>query len=398
MVSTLPKLVSSPTTMVGITDGTKAGKSSDNRMERIEKLRGKMPKTMSISQVENNIRVENCIGFAQIPLGVAGPLAIHGTHQKGKFLAPLATLEATLVASCSRGCKAFQKTGIHAAALAEGVSRAPIFMFKTVDKAVSFYLRVPSLEAEFRVDSEKTSRFARLIHLTPHIIGTSVHVKFDYHCGDAAGQNMVTIATHAACMKFLKSSIARDAGIIDFQFEGNISSDKKLSWGNVTEPRGVSVISWAVLDNDTCQSVLGVTCARLQKGFRRAQDGAIRNGMIGNNVNTANIIAAMFIACGQDAASILESGWSQLTTELDDTTQQLTISIFFPSLLVGSVGGGTAYGTQREALELINCFGPGRKWALAETIAAFALALDVSTASAIANDTFAAGHQRFARL
>lgn len=123
----------------------------------------------------------------------------------------------------------------------------------------------------------------------------------------------------------------------------------------------------------------------------------IRNGGLGNSVNTANIMAAMFIACGQDAASVLEGGWSHLIHELNPETHDLTMSLFFPSMLVGSFGGGTGYGTQKEALEMIGCYGEGKKFALAETIASFCLALDLSTISAIATDSFAQSHQRLAR-
>lgn len=127
------------------------------------------------------------------------------------------------------------------------------------------------------------------------------------------------------------------------------------------------------------------------------QDGMIRNGGVGNSINPANIMAAMFIACGQDTASVLEGGYAHIIHELNPENQDLTLSLFFPSLPVGSIGGGTSYGTQKEALEMIECYGAGRKFALAETIAAFCLALDLSTISAIATDTFAQSHQRFAR-
>lgn len=103
------------------------------------------------------------------------------------------------------------------------------------------------------------------------------------------------------------------------------------------------------------------------------------------------------ITAGQDPGSIAESSWSHLTTEFNDDSGDLTFSLYFPSLPVGTVGGGTGYPTQREALDLIGCRGPGRKWALAETVASFALALEISTLSAVSNDTFAQSHQRLAR-
>jgi NADP-dependent 3-hydroxy-3-methylglutaryl-CoA reductase len=345
-----------------------------------------------------DVRIENCVGFTQVPLGLAGPLQINGQFQQRTVYAPLATVEPTLVASCSRGCKAFQASGgVQAAVLSEGMSRAPVFAFRSVDKAVLFYHSIPKLEARFRASGESTSKYARLVKATPQIIGSTVHVKFQYTCGDAGGQNMVTIATQRACQDLLASPDADRLGIVDFQVEGQLASDKKLSWGNVQEPRGVEVLAWASISDEVCRVILGCSTTRLQQVISMFQEGGTRNGQMGQNINTANILAAMFIACGQDAASVLESGWSHLTAELNPTSHDLTLSLYFPSMLVGTVGGGTDYPTQKEALELIGCYGAGRKWALAETVAAFALALDVSTVSAIADNTFAASHERLAR-
>lgn len=138
------------------------------------------------------IRIENFIGFTSVPVGLAGPLQILGHHQKSKVTAPFATVEATLIASVNRGCKAFQQCGgVKAYAMSEGMGRAPVFRFATVDDAVIFCESLPTLEGQLREDAEKTSRFARLVRLTPHIIGTKVHLHFEYTCGDAAGQNMV---------------------------------------------------------------------------------------------------------------------------------------------------------------------------------------------------------------
>jgi NADP-dependent 3-hydroxy-3-methylglutaryl-CoA reductase len=344
-----------------------------------------------------NIRVENLVGFAQVPLGLAGPLTIHGETQRNKVYAPLATVEPTLVASCSRGCKAFEASGgIHAIVLSEGMCRAPVFRFASPLDAVSFYRLLPKLEDELRLMAESTSRFAKLQRVVPHLFGRDVHVRFVYTCGDASGQNMSTIATHKACQTLLDTRGA-ELKIKDFQLEGQLASDKKLSYIHLYEPRGVQVFVWGVLSDDICRSVLGSSAARIHDAIMIAQQGAIRAGMIGSNINVVNVFTAMFIACGQDAASVLESGWAQLNSEFDVDKKELTLSLFIPSLLIGSVGGGTMYATQREALEMIKCAGQGRKWALAETMAAFALALDISTVSAMADDTFAKSHERLAR-
>ena len=345
------------------------------------------------------VRIENMIGFIKVPLGLAGPLTIHGAHQKGTMFAPFATTESALVASASRGCKAFQLSGgIHVEALSEGMSRAPRFRFSSIAQAIAFHKQVPSLESQFRCIAESTSRYAKLTNITSTIIGTSVHVKFTFNTGSAAGQNMVTFATHAACQHFLQSPAGAQAGVVGFSIEGQMASDKKASWGNVFTPRGVEVIAWGTLSEKVCRTVLGVSTLQLYQTITMGQDASIRNGQFGSNCNTANVVAAMFIACGQDAASVLEAGWAQATAEYNHQTQELLISMYIPSLLVGTVGGGTGYSTQQEALKMLGCEGQDKKWAFAETVAAFCLALDVSTASAISNDTFATAHKVLARV
>ncbi|KAK2023010.1 hydroxymethylglutaryl-CoA reductase [Colletotrichum zoysiae] len=356
----------------------------------------------------NGIKVENLVGFAKVPLGIAGPLRVEGQHQRGTVFAPLATTEATLVASCARGCKALQACGgVRAAVLGHGMSRAPVFRFADVGDAVAFHAAVlagednagagSSLVDAWRRSAESTSRFARLVKVTPHVIGKTVHVKFTYTSGDAAGQNMTTIATHKALSDFMNSPAAAEYRVVGFQLEGQMASDKKMSWGNVLEPRGVQTLVWATLTNEACTKVLGITTAELDKTMTIGREGAIRNGLQGNNINTANIMAAMFLACGQDVASVVESGWSHLTHEYNAETGELSLSLFFPSLLVGTMGGGTSLETQKYCLDLIHCSGADKKYALAETIAAFALALDLSTVSAIGNNSFSQSHERLAR-
>lgn len=288
--------------------------------------------------------------------------------------------------------------GCNAIAFTESMARAPIFKFDNIRHAVRFYQAIPSLFTFFATSSESTSKRAKLLSLSPHVIGSTVHVRFDYSTGESTGQNMTTIATHAACEAFMDSPEREKYSVLGFLTEGQFASDKKLAWGNVYQPRGVQAMAWVTLPNRVCKSVLGNDASNLFGTYLHGVQAGIRNGIQGYNINTANILAAMFIATGQDAASILEGGWAQLTFEYNDESGDLTASVFFPSLPVGTVGGGTGYETQHEALELIGCAGEGgSKWKLAETIASFALALECSTISAIANDTFSQSHQRFAR-
>ncbi|CAI6091405.1 unnamed protein product [Clonostachys chloroleuca] len=343
------------------------------------------------------IKIENCIGFTKVPLGVAGPLRVKGPNADGSFYAPLATQEATLVASCSRGCKAFSASGgVQFDVLSQGMSRAPVFIFANPASAVKFAREWPSLEEQFGKWAASTSRYAKLQKTKAHIIGSQVHLFCSFHCAAASGQNMVSKATKHACDQ-LRSLYGDNYSIKDWVVEGNLSSDKKPSWGNVKDARGVEVVAWGSVSDHDCQNILGCTTKRLNDQVVTLIKGGIRNGMFGSNVNTTNVLAGMFIATGQDAASVGESAWSDLTPEYDEETKVLTLSLYFPSILIATVGGGTGNPTQREALRMVQCDQPEDKEKLAGLMASFALALDISTAAAIANDTFTASHMRLAR-
>jgi hydroxymethylglutaryl-CoA reductase len=67
---------------------------------------------------------------------------------------------------------------------------------------------------------------------------------------------------------------------------------------------------------------------------------------MGQNINTTNAMAAMFISYRQDIASVFELGWSYITANLNKETKVLTLSVYIPSLLVGTVGGGIHYLSQ----------------------------------------------------
>ncbi|KAJ6128163.1 hydroxymethylglutaryl-coenzyme A reductase family protein [Penicillium samsonianum] len=346
-----------------------------------------------------NAKIENCIGSVKVPVGIAGPLAVKGSDgTDGIYHAPLATVEPTLVASCARGCKVFNSSGgVQFKLLRDNMTRAPVFWFSCPEDAAAFYDVVPGLLSEFREIAESTSNYARLVRIDPQIIGSTVHILFEYYTGNAAGQNMVTFATQKVCDLFAESNTALVMKVKNITVEGQRVAEKSLSWGNILHSRGVGVMAWGTVTQHACQSILGCSTWDAYQVIQNTKEGGTRNGQIGYSANQANVVAAMFIACGQDAASVSESSWSHLTAEFDRETEEITLSTYLPSLPVGTVVGGSALETQREALELLGCTGPGSKGRLAGLIASFALALDVSTVAAITNKTFAASHRKFAR-
>ena len=66
--------------------------------------------------------------MAQIPVGLAGPVLINGSNAQGDFFVTLATTEGALVASYTRGMKAYRLSGgITAVCLSEGNTTQPFF-------------------------------------------------------------------------------------------------------------------------------------------------------------------------------------------------------------------------------------------------------------------------------
>jgi hydroxymethylglutaryl-CoA reductase (NADPH) len=83
--------------------------------------------------------VEQFVGVAQVPIGVAGPLLVDGEHAKGEFYVPLATAEGTLVASYNRGMKLlYAAGGVKTTVVDDRMQRAPVFLFHSAREARAF--------------------------------------------------------------------------------------------------------------------------------------------------------------------------------------------------------------------------------------------------------------------
>ena len=119
-------------------------------------------------------------------------------------------------------------------------------------------------------------------------------------------------------------------------------------------------------------------------------------GMAGMNGHMANGLAAIFIACGQDVANVVDS---QVSVSACETTKNgdLYVSVKIPNLVVGTVGGGTSLGTQKECLSILGCYGNGKAKKFAEVVAASLLAGEIAVAAAIVNGTFVNAHKRYGR-
>lgn len=347
------------------------------------------------STIQNNI--ESFIGTVEIPIGIVGPLLFLEDKKPEFTYAVAGTLEGALVASMNRGAKAISMSnGFTAKVIHQKMIRAPLFILKSTIEATLFEAWVKKKFLAVKEVAEKYSNHATLFFMSTHIISNNVHVRFVYNTGDASGQNMTTTCTWHAMLwiveQFLKDT---DIEITHFIIEGNGSSDKKVSQFMINHGRGISVIAECFLDESVIKKVLRTSSEDIYRCFAPSVKFAQEEGMLGFNINVANAIAAIFVATGQDLASIHESSIGILNIQKKETG--LALQLHLPSLVIGTVGGGTGLEKQNEGLRIMDCEGTGKVNRFAKLIAGFALSLEISTYSAIVSGEFAKAHEKLGR-
>ncbi|WP_343667587.1 phosphotransferase [Chitinophaga sp.] len=342
-------------------------------------------------------KIESYIGSVEIPIGLVGPL-LHIADGKEEYAyTGAATLEGALVASMNRGAKAASMSGgIKTTFVHQKMSRCPMLLFASPVKARAFFDWLPAKFQVIKTEAEKYSNHATLLSIEPIIVDSVVHTRFYYRTGDASGQNMTTTCTWHALL-FIVGLFETETGITitNYFIEGNGSSDKKISSHSVTNGRGVHVIAECHLCEAVIVNVLRTTSDDILSCFAPSVVLARMDKMFGYNINVANTIAAIFAATGQDLGCLHESSVGMLN--LEKTKDGLYISLCLPTLVIGTIGGGTSVPKQKEMLELMHCYGKGKLERFAQLIAAFALSLEISTCAAIVSGAFAKAHEKLGR-
>jgi hydroxymethylglutaryl-CoA reductase (NADPH) len=351
--------------------------------------------TFDAADVEANI--ENAIGAAQVPMGVAGPVPVDGGAADGEYYLPMATTEGALVASVNRGLATVRDAGGATARVTDsGMTRAPVFRVEGIADAETVVEWVADHEDDLRAAAESTTSHGELIGVDPYVVGDSVYLRFAYDTKDAMGMNMATIATEAAAAVVEAETPASLVAL-----SGNLCTDKKPAAINAVEGRGRTVTADVLIPEAVVAERLDTTAAAIvEANTRKNLVGSAKAGSLGFNAQAANVVAAVFLATGQDAAQVVE-GANAITT-VDDRDGDLYASVSLASLEVGTVGGGTKLATQSEALDLIGVRGGGdppgaNADALAEIIAAGALGGELSLLTALAADHLASAHESLGR-
>lgn len=342
---------------------------------------------------------ENVIGYMPLPVGVAGPLVIDGQS----YFIPMATTEGVLVASASRGCKAINSGGGAVTVLtADGMTRGPCVSFETLERAGAAKLWLDSEKGQsvMKKAFNSTSRFARLETMKTAIAGTNLYIRFKTTTGDAMGMNMISKGVEHALSVMMNEGF-EDMDIISVS--GNYCTDKKPAAINWIDGRGKSVVAEAIIPGDVVKNVLKTDVdSMVELNINKNLIGSAMAGAMGGfNAHAANIVAAIFLATGQDPAQVVES--ANCITIMKNLRGSLQISVSMPSLEVGTLGGGTILEPQSAMLDMLGVRGPhptnpgenARR--LARIVAAAVLAGELSLCSALAAGHLVRAHMQHNR-
>ncbi|KAL4813297.1 hydroxymethylglutaryl-coenzyme A reductase-domain-containing protein [Aspergillus spinulosporus] len=342
---------------------------------------------------------ENVVGYVPVPVGFAGPLVIDGQN----YFLPMATTEGVLVAGVMRGSKAINAGGgVKTVLTADGMTRGPCITFESLGRTAEAkqWLDSPDGQSVMRKAFDSTTRYGRLLTMKTAMAGTNLYIRFKASTGDAMGMNMISKGVEHAL------HIMREHGFADMtivSLSANYCSDKKPAAVNWIDGRGKSVVAQATIPPETVRTVLktdvdSLVALNSDKNFI----GSAMAGSVGGfNAHAANIVAAMYIATGQDPAQVVES--ANCITIMKNVRGSLQISVSMPSIEVGTIGGGTTLGPQRAMLDVLGVGGanmeqPGENARrLARIIAAATLAGELSLCAALAAGHLVKAHMQHNR-
>lgn len=365
-----------------------------NVSERVSFLENELGTSLStIQQVvvdsDELIHCENRIGAVTIPLGVAGPINITGEHIKGNYYIPLATSEGALVASVNRGAKATYHEGIITTVEKVGVTRGPVIKAQTIGGAKKIEEWIWEQRSKFSELVEESSSHMKLMDVLVKRAGLYIFIRFSFDTDRAMGMNMATIVSQ----KLIEYISAKtNAAII--AVAGNFDIDKKPAWLNSMYGRGYVVHAEAVVSKKIVSDVLKTTSKKIEEVWRaKCMIGSALSGSIGFNAHHANIVAAFYCATGQDLAHVVEGSLGMTIVDVLDN-ESLYVSVQLPSIMIGTVGGGTKLKTQMEARRITKTDSP---YALAEILGAAVLAGELSLLASLSEGTLASSHKRLGR-
>ncbi len=380
--------------------GLSASERTNERRTRVEKNIGVDLSALKIEEAKiGHADEKNCeqmIGAVPIPVGYAGPLVVtFSSGEKNEIHLPLATTEGALVASVNRGCKVLSSAdGVKTSSERKGTSRS-VALKVSKGKGHDLHAFLTKSLNELKEIAENTSQHLHFLSHTIDVAEEMVFFTLFFNTEEAMGMNMVTIAAQAVG-EWVEQHF--DGGAKFITVAGNVDSDKKPSQRVHDDGRGFTVTAEISLSDELIEKNLKTTsAAMLEVAHAKLKVGSKVAGAIGSNLHAANIIAALYLSTGQDAAHVVEGSLSDTTVE--KTADGITIKVRLPALMVGVRGGGTGLPAQQQCLHLLLHAQTtlSQSAQLAESIGAAVLAGEVSLLAAQASHSLAKAHRELGR-
>ena len=287
-----------------------------------------------------------------IPTQVIGPIKIIAPEFTATVKVPLATFEAPLWLSVTRGAKVTQKAGgIRTVTISDCMTRSVLLQAKDANSAARIINDLHNRYEQLEQITAQSSRFTKLEDWQAQIVADLIYLRFVFTTGDAAGHNTTTKAA-GLLQEWL---LAQYPELTYVSISGNYCVDKKNSAVNGILGRGKYVIAESLIPGELCTKQLRATPEEIValNNKKNLLGSIVSGGVRTANAHFANMLLAIYLATGQDAANIVEG--SQGFTYAEVRNGALYFTVTLPSIIVGTVGSGKDFAFVRKNLELLGC-------------------------------------------
>ena len=289
---------------------------------------------------------------ASIPMRSVGPVKLTHAGVETDVMVPMATFETPLWPSTSRGARVTHLAGgISTTLIDDQMSRSIVVETNTAQEAAKILRELEQRQTEISQVVTTNSRYARFKALHTQLVGNLIYCRLSINTADASGHNMVTQAAEHL-MNWLLATYPQ---LRHVSLSANYCTDKKVSAVNGILGRGKYVVAEVLIPEALCQQQLRTDAKKLvDLHIKKNLVGSILAGSLRSaNAHFANMLLAIYLATGQDAANIIEA--SQGMVHAEARPEGLYFSVTLPNLIVGTIGNGKDLDFARENLAAMGC-------------------------------------------
>ena len=281
-----------------------------------------------------------------------GPMRLSGNAVEGEVEVPMATYESPLWPSTGRGARVSMKcSGIRVTVAGDIMARSILVEAAHAGEAVAIADELATRHAEISAVVATTTSHGKFVDLHRQIVGNLLYLRLEMRTGDASGHNMVTGAAEA----LLNWVLEQYPQLRHVSVSGNYCTDKKPSAVNGILGRGKYVVAEMTVPENLCRRMLRTTPQAVHElNIKKNLVGtSLAGGIRSANAHFANMLLAVYLATGQDAANIIEASQGYTYTDVRDG--DLYFSATLPNLIVGTVGNGKGLPFVLENLRRLGC-------------------------------------------